>query len=284
MRPPHDEFQSKLARAMLYAAGDKVRNAKLFPCASLKAFREDGMHSGNLLFAGCKVGQQEEDFFAHCLCTQVTEQMPFGLKPFLKKFYTYSDYPLSLGVSDWCIGNQSGETAEPYFPFALVLSPSHHLPGRSAGQEAANTSETEQTSFDAFIDNATEIPCGTILYDVYACPNPSVVPDPSKLERIGRVVSTSEMIPSGKDDGLFFRHQKKEEDYALRPNWKRAIKAPCSIHNGKRTGCISKIAGWRLFEEHIAKAEYLDYEALAAAEIQVEGKAKNPRVVNEATN
>ena len=42
-----------------------VSKSKLFPCGAFKSFRGAGIHSGNLLFAGRKVGQQEEEFFAH---------------------------------------------------------------------------------------------------------------------------------------------------------------------------------------------------------------------------
>ena len=36
---------------------------------------------------------------------------------------------------------------------------------------------------------------------------------------MGKIVTTSDMIVSGSSDGLFFRHQKKEEDYRVNPEW-----------------------------------------------------------------
>ena len=51
--------------------------------------------SGNLLFGGSKVGQRESDYFSHCQCTSMTERMPRLIKPFVKKFWEYSDYPVS---------------------------------------------------------------------------------------------------------------------------------------------------------------------------------------------
>jgi hypothetical protein len=32
------------------------------------------------------------------------------------------------------------------------------------------------------------------------------------------------------------------------------------LDDGKRVGTVSKLAGWRLFEEHIEKELYVDYE------------------------
>lgn len=75
MKPPNEAIQSKWARGILYATGQKLRNAKLFPCAAIKVFRENGRPSGNLLFGGSKIGQREIDYFTHCQCTTMTERM-----------------------------------------------------------------------------------------------------------------------------------------------------------------------------------------------------------------
>ena len=79
MKPPSLGVRSKWGRAVLYATGEKMRTSKLFPCAALKVFRR-GRPSGNLLLGGSKVGQREPDFFAHCLCTSMTERMPRVVK------------------------------------------------------------------------------------------------------------------------------------------------------------------------------------------------------------
>lgn len=44
-----------------------TQESQLFPCAALKSFRGGGVPSGNLLFAGRKVGQPERDFFSHTM-------------------------------------------------------------------------------------------------------------------------------------------------------------------------------------------------------------------------
>jgi len=270
MKPPNLEITSTWARALLYATGEKLRNAKLFPTAALKVFRSQGIRSGNLLFGGSKIGQREADYFAHCMCTTMTEQMPRGVKPFVRKFWRYSDYPLSLGTSDFCTHTVQGSQAETVeFPFALILRPYANNQAATASSTAAGDTDTANTgggggdfadSFDIFLDNVLSTPVGTVLFDVFACPDPNIVPYASKLQRIGRITTTSRMIQSAPDDGLFFRHQKKEEDYDLRPSWRQALKAQVTIDQGKTKGTIGRLAGWKLFEEHINQDTFDDFE------------------------
>ena len=184
----------------------------------------------------------------------MTERVSRVIKPLIRKFWEYSDYPLSLGVSDFCSHTQDGRKVpveQVEFPFALILMPVTKL----------DINETEPgRTFHSYMKDLHSIPSGTHLYDLYACPNPESVSDASKLQRIGRVTTTSEMIPSRRDDGLFFRHQMKEEDYELRPHWKTAVQASCSPDGGKTIGTVAKLAGWELFESQIAKGTYLDLE------------------------
>jgi len=172
-------------------------------------------------------GQHEEDYFAHCMCTQMTERMPRARKPFVRKFSQYSKHPLSLGVSDFCAFDEKGKAVQnPNFPFAVILSPCHQT---SASTEAESTLKD---AFDVFLDDALEIPAGTVLFDVFACPHPAAVSDPTMLQRVGRIVTTSQVVHSSPHDGLFFRHQRKEEDYELRPGWKRHLKTRCVLEDG----------------------------------------------------
>lgn len=232
MKPPSLGVESRFAKTLLYAVGQKIRNAKLFPCAALKLFREH-QPSGNLLLGGSKVGQREEDFFAHCVCTSMTEQMPRALKPFVRKFWTYSDYPLSLGVSDVCqyaVDGSKCTDAELNFPFAIIMKPVVSL---------QHDTPSAADSFDTFLDQSLKIPSETHLYDIFACPEPSMATDPSKLQRIGKITTSSEMKLSTASDGLFFRHQKKEHDYALRPSWPVALSQPVTV--GPTTNTIGTI-------------------------------------------
>lgn len=290
--PPAIAAKSRIARGILHVTGDKLRNATLFPMVAVKAFRDgNNVRSGNLLFGGCKVGQPETNFFEHCLCTQLTERIATPIKPFVRKFWTYSDYPLSLGISDFCSMDRTGKKATRldggdgvtedeginHFPFILILRPvynnlasknQHGDENSSSGQNyndlKKNESKEERMkrleSFDSFLDDLLSIPPGSALYDIFACPEPEAVVDPTKLERIGQIITASDMILSPPDDGLFFRHQRKEEDFELRPEWKDAIKVKCSPDGGKTIGTVSQLAGWELFEGAIKKGGYVDFE------------------------
>uniref|UniRef100_A0A7S4JE02 Uncharacterized protein n=1 Tax=Odontella aurita TaxID=265563 RepID=A0A7S4JE02_9STRA len=275
MKPPRDGAKSPLGKALLRATGNKLRHARLFPTAAIKVFRGNGTHSGNLLFAGCKVGQPEGDYFAHPQCTQLTERVAPPLKPLVKKFWSYSDYPLSLGVSDFCSSDVEGTAvttkggeAGARFPFCLVIHPvKRPRDERFGGADESGASavspgkhKLDELEFDSFLDDADSAPEGTILFDLFACPDPASVPDPTKLQRIGRVVSTSEMVQSRPDDGLFFRHQRKEEDYDLRPKWRDDVKRKCTPDGGRTVGTVAKLAGWELFEGHISTGKFLDFE------------------------
>lgn len=252
IKPPSLEIKAKWARALMYATGEKLRNAKLFPTAAVKVFRQN-RKSGNLLFVGCKVGQKEEDYFAHCLCTQMTEQIPFSIKPFVRKFWSYSDYPLALGVSDFCHTDNVHEV----FPYQVILKPCHSL------EHNQTATRKSMDSFDRFLDDVLHIPVGTHLFDIFCCPDPRSATDPSKLQRIGKVMSTTRMLRSAPNDGLFFRHQKKEEDFEKRPEWMDQLPMKCTTNGGKTKGTVQRLAGWKLFEEQIAKGQYVDYETAA---------------------
>ena len=284
LQPPRESLNGFWARSVLHAlTSHKMRHAQLFPCAALKIWSTRGddddntavVRSSNLLFGGSKIGQRETDYFAHCQCTSMTEKMPRAIKPFVRKFWQYSDYPLSLGVSEFCSnGTTNGQVNDDdesvNFPFAVILKPcinmeSSIFAASTTDKDVDDTTTTITTSattaFDQFVHKALQIPAGTVLYDVYACPDPSAAADPSRLQRIGRLQTTSPMIPSTPHDGLFFRHQKKEDDYRLRPTWPDALRnTTITMDSGKTKGTVGSLAGWKLFEQHIAEGIYVDFE------------------------
>jgi len=78
----------------------------------------------------------------------MTERMPYAIKPFVRKFWEYSDYPLSLGVSDFCqpIHNNEQEDEELNFPFAVILKPcirSTPCEGDDDGENSGDEDEDE---------------------------------------------------------------------------------------------------------------------------------------------
>lgn len=115
-------------------------------------------------------------------------------------------------------------------------------------------------NFDGFINDLLEIQSGSVLFDIFVCPTPSCALESSKIQRIGRIVSTSEMIPSTPNDGLFFRHQKREDDYELRPEWREQAKATCSPDGGKTVGTIDRLVGATILERLVKANQYVDFE------------------------
>jgi hypothetical protein len=172
----------------------------------MKVFRAD-THSGNLLFGGKKTGQSQDLFFKHCLSTTMTETASMAVNWAMAIFRKYSAYPTALGLSDFAAFTEEGEKEEdPRFPWMVTLKGREELRGLR------------------FVD-CCEIKAGTVLFDVYVMPDPALVfAQPNAgIQKIGEIVSTSDMMPSLKNDGLFFKHQLKEEDYALRPEWQAAL-------------------------------------------------------------
>lgn len=219
----------------------KLRDAKLFPCVAVKGFRGGGAPSGNLLFAGAKTGHPETDFFAHGVCTQLTHKVPAGFKPLLKVFQKYSAHPMALGLSEWASSDERGRrVTAPTFPWCLALSPTTTLPALPPG-----------VRHDAFLDTLLTIPQGTALYDAYAIASPKDAATPN-IERVGRLVTTSSVLISPPDSPLIFKHQAKEEDYALRPDWLAELATPVVCHDGAR-GTAEKHCGSKFFDAHVAK-------------------------------
>ena len=67
---------------------------------------------------------------------------------------------------------------------------------------------------------------------------------------------------SGPNDGLFFKHQRKEEDYVLEPTWAEEAAATLCRPDGTKgsEGPVAKLAGWELFEHQIHAGGWRDLE------------------------
>ena len=122
------------------------------------------------------------------------------------------------------------ETSHPLFPWCIILRP--------IGENVPAQVEGQQKDPDLFINQLVSIPEGTIVYEMLACPTPEAAANPDQLERLGVIRTASEVVRSGSSCPLFFKHQKKEEDYSLRPQWQESITD------------FQRNAGWELFEGH----------------------------------
>merc|ERR1719284_290904 len=136
----------------------------------------------------------------------------------------YTSYPMQLGLSHLATHKQDGSEVEhPSFPWAMCLQPLLPRGG-------------------TFPSQFTNISVGTPIYDIFAMAGPSS--EGRRVGRIGRIVATSEVVGSGVH--LVFKHQRKEEDHALRPGWK------LTHEDGK--------IGWEEFERLISAGGFADLE------------------------
>ena len=79
-----------------------------------------------------------------------------------------------------------------------------------------------------FLQQLLAVPPGTPLYEVLAVGSPAdALPGAAEaggLRKIGTLVSRSPFMRTRADDALVFWHQRREEDYQLRPEWRRSLR------------------------------------------------------------
>lgn len=208
-----------------------VADASLFPCVGLK-FLRTGAASGNLLFGGKKTGQSETDFFAHAVCTHLTEKISFVLSWILGVFRQYSSFPLQLGLSAFAQRGEDGSelsATDLKFPWCISLAPTAAAKATAGGGTTASAPTEASGSTDAhalYMQQLLSIAEGTHIYDIFAIRTPmSITGENGGIELIGRLVTASPMVCSEYGKKVFFQHQLKEEDYELRPHWRGSLKA-----------------------------------------------------------
>jgi len=181
----------------------------LTPAIAIKALR-DGIPSGNVIGMYELDGQKSLNIFEHNLCSHLAARptLPAKLKILGLKFQIQSSYPGCLGLSEFASFTESGaKVLSPVFPWALVFQVN----------PALTTSMSSNTKFDIADALVHGVPQGSILYKIYAVPDPST---PSVLEYLGYIQTTSTFHASAFADlTLFFKHTFEEEDLNLRPQW-----------------------------------------------------------------
>jgi hypothetical protein len=229
---------------------------------------------------------QEEDFFAHPVCTHLTEKINFVLSWILAFFRQYTSYPTQLvlsihvdpllaflylhiciflkmlncqGVSDFAAVKEDGTVEdEIVFPWCLALVPTPP-PADSVFRVNAKKDEkcVAPENEIPFIAQILRIPSNTTIYDIYSIPSPKCLtekmeklPNNAAIERIGRIVTDSEFVQSTYDQQIFFKHQRKEEDYAYCPDWLDDL---TSVHAN---------TGSSFFESHIKSGKFVDFESI----------------------
>ncbi len=116
-----------------------------------------------------------------------------------------------VGCSDIASYTATGQKVDkPVFPFQLIFVPDASV---------ANRFPRDYTPGNEFMTQfKRDIKSGTTIYQIHAINNPYEAP-----VIIGQVVTVSDFTTSNwGDSSLFFKHQIKEEDFALRPDWLKA--------------------------------------------------------------
>jgi len=181
----------------------------LTPALAIKAMR-DGIPSGNIIGMYELDGQPTLNFFEHNMCSHLAARPSFGLKLQLlgKKFQLQYQYPGCLGLSDFSKFTESGASVvSPVFPWALMFQVNPAVAALLKGN-------TNPKVADVIV---SKVASGTILYKLYAIPDPRT---PTVAEYLGYLQTTSGFRTSAfADTTLFFKHTFVEEDLNLHKDW-----------------------------------------------------------------
>eukprot|EP00921_Rhytidocystis_pertsovi_P027009 GHVQ01043526.1.p1 GENE.GHVQ01043526.1~~GHVQ01043526.1.p1 ORF type:complete len:644 (+),score=63.99 GHVQ01043526.1:365-2296(+) len=120
-----------------------------------------------------------------------------------------------FGLSNVAATTLSGEpVVDPHFPFSICL----RAPLSLAKQYR------DLGRWDHPRDIVSKYPTNEVLYEVLAIDRPSMLSDPnisSKVQVVAEISTTSEFVRSAFGDlKIQFQHQRFEEDFELRPEWK----------------------------------------------------------------
>jgi len=193
-------------------------------------FARKGVPSGGFVGLYSLVAGTTWNFFEKSQSNHIAA--PVGPTMILaKKFMQASQCAPQVGLSDLARYSQDGtEHKDPQFPFKLFMVPSQKV------QMTAENGMPKMTDGKWTVDQVHEFmdkfEVGTPLYKVYACDKPKtngaeLNPTDGSVEEaceepfeLGDMVTTSECTTSSYGDNEFHvRHQRIEEDWALRPEF-----------------------------------------------------------------
>lgn len=211
------------------------------PALALKFFRGGQAPSGNLLLVGQPSAITKEDGeIEQCLCSQSAQVGCDATAESVQasQLSRHSAWPFSTGLSAFAAlgqdgretrGGLNGEVVD--CPWVLIMRP---VFGNMT--MVRNPWEPDVPDLPKSLQHMLHLPAGTTLYEVYACPSPGAAFESGWLQLIGRIISASKFIPEPASESLHqlrFRHQRKEEDYVLRPEWLQEL-------NGGHSACGSE--------------------------------------------
>lgn len=191
-----------------FSVGSPVQNDPLpvVPSLAVKMMR-DGVDSANIFGMHGFEGASGMNFFKHCWSNNVPTFTSPALAPVFAKFgEATTSYGTANGLSNMARYTQDGqEEQQIVFPFEIRFEPTAE----------AQVSADEATSY---LDHVAMIPSGATLFKVYALDAPRELGGSEHL--IGNIVMRSSGTRSTwGDKKMFFRHQRKEDDFAFRPEW-----------------------------------------------------------------
>jgi hypothetical protein len=205
-----------LIRLSSAAAPTADSKSPLAPGMGLK-FLRDGIDSANLVSMWSVAGQPNDwNFFSNTFFNHIAgapADRP-DLGALSAKFATATDHIQQVGLSDFAMFDQSGaKVSKLAFPFALEFE---------ASADVSNMFPTALPGTDPLVYSSQleTVPSGSSLYQVFAWDQPSQAG--GKRSLIGELVLDGSMTKSKwGDEGLFFRHQKMDDDIKIYPQWEQ---------------------------------------------------------------
>jgi len=186
-------------------------------------FPRTGVPSGDFVAMHSVQQGQPFNFFANNISTKIAPASG-ALMALARIFEAATICSSQVGISDLAKYSQAGRSvASPKFPYKLFFQP-------SAGTQTSNSVKT----IDQLMDEWARFPVGMKLFTVYAFDTPTSdeAAHPTTLDTCGsprllgdvNVASTCSASDYG-DRQFHIRHQRIEEDWALRPDFKTGREA-----------------------------------------------------------
>lgn len=185
------------------------------PGMGLKLFRS-GVRSANMFEMFMLEGQESFNFFENTLTNHPIlhcEDRVGSLGLLYNKFATASNYPTTIGLSDFAFYDENGQVYNtPKFPYELLMQPNDNLTKQFPTSGKGWTDER-------FAEQMASIPSGTVIYTVLAIETPNAAP-----QEIGFLQTLTNFTTSNWGDrNMFLQHTRMEEDLVLRPSWKSFV-------------------------------------------------------------
>jgi hypothetical protein len=181
-----------------------TKSSGLVPGLGIKLLR-GGVPSGNFV-ALVTLNPLDDDnynFFSEDFSNHIPTADTLLTKSLVNKFKQGSSCPNKVGLSDLTAFDANGAKADSnVFPFKLAMRPNWQI--ENVPMEQAE-----------LMNKLTEVPVNVALFDIFAYESPTAAP-----QKIGSFVPNDSCVTSQFGDADFFiRHQRIEEDWALRPEW-----------------------------------------------------------------